>query len=349
MATLFDILSATKTLNHDELQVLSSKILDMLKISGDDLSGHVSQCDSCCRCSSERIIKYGKDKNWKQRYKCKDCNSIFYENSYTVTSKSKHSPDVWRRFIELLLSRASLKKCSEICNISVQTAFVWRHKILNVLQKDQDGRVLGGIIETDETYIGISYKGNHKNSRNFTMPRKAYHRGSDNSAQIGSQACVMCAIERNGQTYGEVLGKGQPTIAMLLHAFDSRIMEDSVVIADKARGIKNYFCKRENIELVQLLAHINPKSTSSPPEIKGALHIQNVNNLHYRFKKHLEPYCGVSTKYLNHYLNLFIWIENHKQIKEINLQQELKTSLNRPGSYISRNNIIAMPAIPIVA
>lgn len=349
MVTLTDILSAAETLNAEDLRTLSSRILSLLNIT-DSNEDSQPKCDCCRRCESTQIVKYGKDKNGKQRYKCKSCNTIFYEDSFSVVSRTRHDAETWRKFIDLLLMRASLKRCAATCKISVQTAFTWRHKILNALQHDQEGRMLGGIVEADETFFGISYKGNHTKSKDFTMPRKAYKRGSDSREQTGSRACVMCALERNGQVYGEVLGKGQPTIAMLSHAFDNRIMPETIFISDKAIGMKNYFKNNTKaVQLIQMKAHVKPKSMNSPPEVRGAFHIQNINNMHYRLRKALEPYCGVSTKYLNHYLNLFIWIENHKNIPNVNLHQELCASLSQKDCYTALQNITSLPAIPFVA
>ncbi len=346
MERLDMIISAAKQLNQNELEELSSKLLTILN----SYSADKSFTGKCQRCGGNHTIKYGKDKNGKQKYKCNDCNTVFSNTSYTVVSKTHHDMSTWKKYVECLLQGVSLVKCAHACKISVQTAFVWRHKILNALQKDQDNRLLGGIVETDDTYIGISYKGNHKKSKTFTMPRKSFKRGTDSRAQIGSKACVMCAFERNGQSYVEVLGKGQPTIAMLSHSFSNRILPESIVISDKAIGIKNYF-KNNNkgIQLIQLQAHIRPKNMNDPPEVKGAFHIQNINNMHYRIKKFLQPYNGVSTKYLNHYMNLFAWIENHKKEYNTTLQKSLINTLSIKNTYIPFEEIVKLPPIPVVA
>lgn len=349
MSRLDTVINQAKRLNPDELKVVSEEILHILKLVNNDSETTTVVVDSCRRCESKNIVKFGKDKNGKQRYKCRNCGSTFTETSYSVISNTHCDINTWRKYVELLLNGSSLQKCSEECKISVRTAFIWRHKILNALQKDQENRALSGIIEVDETFISISYKGNHNNSKNFTMPRAPYKRGTDSRAQTGSRACVMVAHERNGQTYGEVLGKGQPTIAMLSHAFDNRIIPDSIVISDKAVGIKNYFSRFDNIDLVQLMAHIRPKSMSSPPEVKGIYHIQNVNNLHNRFHRFLRGYNGVSTKYLNHYVNLFIWIENYKKIENTNLKTELLSYITSSNTHANTSDILALPAIPVVA
>lgn len=350
MEKLVNIINAAESLNQKDLEILSSKILQMLKFSSDsNLSvQEESVVCSCRRCSSKSILKYGKDKNGKQRYKCKNCNTIFYDTSYSVVSKTRHSLSDWKKYITLLLKGTSLANCAKECDISVQTAFAWRHKILHALQFDQTNRVLGGVVEIDDMFFSVSYKGNHTKSKNFTMPRKSYKRGTDNTAASGSKACVLCAVERNGQSYAEVTGIGKVDVAQLEYAFKDRLLTDTIALTDKAYDYKNYFASTP-IELIQLAAHSIPHKQSSPPEIKGSYHIQNVNNFHRRFRKSMKVYNGVATKYLNHYVNLFVWIENYKKTSKFNLENEMFHSMCETDTYIAYNNIIALPPIPHVA
>ncbi len=353
------ILESIKKLSHSEQIALSEQVLKMLSIPTtnktglcDDLidfRGEKPNCPHCgAKASSKSILKHGFD-NGRQRYYCKECKRNFFATTNSVFARTRKNADTWRKFVELTISGASLHTCCIECHLAHQTAFVWRHKILNALQHDQDNRVLGGIIETDDMYISISYKGNHKHSKNFTMPRPAFKRGSDNRGQLSSRACVTCAYERNGQSYGEVLGKGQPTIAMFSHAFAKRIIPESIVLTDKSTGIRNYFENNASVELIQLLAHVKPKSMNAPPEVKGVYHIQNVNNMHSRFRRFLKNYCGVSTKYLNHYLSLFIWLENHKKINNVNYEEEIINDISMNGTYIKAKDVLSLPVIPLVA
>ncbi|MBR6682599.1 MAG: IS1595 family transposase, partial [Clostridia bacterium] len=314
MKTADLFIDSLEMLTESELRIISEKILCMLhNINGNSSEESSSVPVKCPKCGSEHIGTHGKDARGKRRYRCKSCNATFTNTSFSVLSNSTFGKDTWLKYIELLLKKVSLRKTAVLCGISLQTAFFWRHKILRAIQPDQDNRVLAGIVEVDEQYISINYKGNHTKSANFSMPRAPYKRGTDNRSQVGSKACVMCAVERNGQTYGEVLGKGQPTTRMLSHAFDNRILSDSIVISDKSSSIGYYFNTHTTIDLIQLEAHTIKKGKVGPPEIRGSMHIQTVNNLHYRFRTFLRGYNGVATKYLNHYLTLFIWLENHKQ------------------------------------
>ena len=71
-------LSQLSTFSAEELEICSKKILQILKQNLDAPQPYADDnvCN-CRRCSSDRIVKYGKDKNGKQRYKCKDCGILF--------------------------------------------------------------------------------------------------------------------------------------------------------------------------------------------------------------------------------------------------------------------------------
>ena len=71
----------------------------------------------------------------------------------------------------------SIRKCAEIVEISVPTSFLWRHKILDALRVYIGIGAVSGVVEADETFFRLSYKGNHSKSSIFTMPRKPYKRG----------------------------------------------------------------------------------------------------------------------------------------------------------------------------
>lgn len=350
MKNLDSLFAQIQSLKPDELKLVADSIMAALKGETSINSVRSEKITACRKCGEEGgVAKFGKDGTGKQRYRCKYCGCTFTETSYSTISHTHCDLAKWEKYIECLLAGLSLEKCSQFCGISVRTAFLWRHKILSILQNDQSNRVLGGVVELDETFFSISYKGNRTKSKNFAMPRAAYKRGTDSNAQTGSRACVMCALERNGQVYAEVLGKGQPTITMLSHAFDNRILNDSIVLSDKAVGARHYFERNDSIQHIMLSAVANPKKKFGPPEVKGAFHIQNVNNMHTRLRKFLLPYNGVSTKYLNHYINLFVWLDNHKKLKDVNFKEELTEQMNQANTYLSSRVITNLPIIPSVA
>ena len=347
MKNLESLFAQIKSLNPDELKLVADSIMSTLKGNPSNDSIQSERITVCRKCGEEGgVAKFGKDGAGKQRYRCKYCGATFTATSYSTISYTHRDLSTWEKYIECLLAGLSLEKCSRLCSISVRTAFLWRHKILSILRSDQTNRVLAGIVETDDMFFSISYKGNHKNSTYFVMPRDPHKRGTDTKVPPSAKTCVLCAVERGGQTYGEVLGIGVATSAKLDYAFRDRLCHDALVVSDKAQPIKSYFMHSPN-ELVQVASHVG--KLGSPPEIKGTFHIQNVNNMHSRIRSFMRGYNGVSTKYLNHYISLFVWIENYKKISDINFKKELLSQINQANTYVNARTLTRLPAIPSVA
>lgn len=348
MDKVCQILNTAKGLSENELARISEALLKMLNRTAGVYGASVQKVEKCRFCGAEHIVKFGKDKNGKQRYKCKSCGATFTSTSNSAISHTRHAEYIWETYIALLLTGASLKECAYQCGISVRTAFVWRHKILNTLQSDQNNRIMAGIIEADELFIPVSYKGNHKKNKQFVMPRKPYKRGTDNRSNKAPKACVMCAVERMGQSYGEVLGVGQPTVKMISHAFNNRIAPGSIMLSDRALAMKSYFSKKDDVDLIRLKSSVTGRQgrhDKGKPEVRGIYHIQTVNNLHKRLHDFLRGYLGVATKYLNHYVNLFVWIENHKA-QEASLEESLKSYIGSKASYVPAHTLFALSSLP---
>lgn len=349
MNTVHDILKQLDRLSKAELTIISEGLLKLLQGTDGVACVHSNTVHTCRKCGDEKIVKFGKDKNGKQRYRCKACGATFTETSYSVVSNTHYSMEIWEKYISLLLERKTLAVCAKQCKISLRTAFIWRHKILSALQRKQDDQVLSGIIELDELYVPISFKGNHTKSKRFSMPRKSYKRGSDNACmRTEEKACVMYAVEREGLAYGECLGNGQISENKVAFAFEHRLVPESIVLTDGSHPIKRYFDSVEEVEQIQLKAHKDGKKTS-PPEVKGAYHIQNVNNLHTRFRRFMRTYNGVATKYLNHYVGLFIWIENFRRSGNANINKDTQKYICESHGYISSEYIFNYPPIPVCA
>lgn len=50
------------------------------------------------------------------------------------------------------------------------------------------GVTLSVVVEADETFTALSYKGNHKRSHNFKMPRRPHKRGHGTHQQLSQSA-----------------------------------------------------------------------------------------------------------------------------------------------------------------
>ena len=265
----------------------------------------------CPICGSVQIVRNGRRADGKQRFVCRDCGKGFVINTNAITAGTHKELDIWEKYIDCMMNGFSIRKTAEICKISKNTAFNWRHKILDALQNMQNGVLLNGIVEADETFFPDSYKGNHKHSKTFTMPRPARHRGSSihQRGLSKEQVCVMCAVNRNGLSYAKIGKLGKVNKECVERAFNSRIQEFATLCTDKEKAY-NKFADNNN------LLHFQLDENQSK---KGIYNIQRINNYHSRLKAFLKPFNGVATKYLNNYI---VWFNLVKFAKETDIEKQ---------------------------
>lgn len=289
----------------------------------------------CPHCKSIDVIKHGRF-NDKQRYKCKDCAKTFNDTTLTPFAYSKKALQKWSKYIEYLIEGYSLRKTAKMVGISLDTAFMWRHKILDAIKLN--GRdYLSGIIEADETFFLESFKGNHKKSKTFTMPRPPRKRGGKSNYRGISheQICVLFAMDRNNHIIGEPACKGRISSDKIDNLLNGHISQFSILYTDKHRSYVG-FANKAGVELQQ----VDPSS-----RVNGIYHIQHINSLHSRLKDWIRDFKGVSTKYLGNYLYWFKFLEDSKssdtkqqvikligRCSEFDFRETTKTLRNRPPS-----------------
>ena len=343
-----DLLKILDQFSRHELSELADKLSAKLASMTENADNSVynlfsDEIKACKHCGSIAIVKNGKDRNGHTRYYCKDCHKTFGKIAGSVVFRTRKDASVWKKYITLMLDGKSIMYCAQECGLSKQTSFDWRHKILSALSHESFAESFGGLIEMDELFVRISYKGNHLNKDKFVMPRKSFKRGSDNRVQGNvSKACVLCVVERNRAFYGQVTCRGLLTSNLLSKILDNRIENDSVVMTDGGHSYGLYFKDKDNIEHVTLKSNGHNKA----PEVRGVFHINNVNGMHKRFRDFMYKYNGVSTKYLRNYLSLFLWVENNKCS---DIESKTNEQMQKLGTYITATTLHALEPVPELA
>ena len=100
----------------------------------------------CPSCDSEKIIKYGKIHNEKQRFKCKNCGRQFVENP-----ENKIIPDSLKDIIDnLLLEKIPLAGIARAVKVSetwlqqyVNKKYEKTPKVVNVTHKPKGKMIIG--------------------------------------------------------------------------------------------------------------------------------------------------------------------------------------------------------------
>lgn len=286
----------------------------------------------CPYCSSKHIQLNGKARGYQQ-YRCTACRKYFSSTTNTIISCTKLPLEKWRKYIECMMTNLSIRKCAEICGINRNTAFLWRHKILDALQNMAEKVVLGGVVEGDETFFPLSYKGSH------TLPeeRKARHHGQENHKRGLSreQVCVPCAVNRKGLSIAKVTNLGHVRAENLKTAFSGRIEEGSTFCSDGAPQYVD-FAIDSRLDLLQF---------EKKEGRRGLYNIQHINNYHSVLKNFMRNFNGVSTKYLPNYL---IWnnFENYANETFIEKHRILFEFIITTKKTVLRKSYQKRPALP---
>jgi transposase-like protein len=258
---------------------------------------------TCTHCHSNNVVRFGKysvkvgvKTMQRQRYRCKECGKTFTDVTNTPL-RGSHLPHKWLEFIQCMIEGYSLRKASELIEVHYVTLFYWRHKILSAL-KQMDFDQFAGIVEMDETYFLYSEKG-----RRNINGRKAHKRGGSSQFRGISkeQVCVLIARDRQKLTYSKVIGQGRIVKSRLDKAIGSKLSKSNTLCTDAWRAFKTY-AKDKGLE------HY-PFKSDGKERVKGLYHIQNVNNYHSRLKGWMDRFNGVATKYLDHYLSWFQFLD----------------------------------------
>lgn len=275
----------------------------------------------CPHCASEIVYKRGKQKG-VQMYKCRSCNKWYSETTGTplwdIKLKNK-----WQSYLRCMEQGMSIKKTAKEIGISIQTSFDWRHKVLSSLAGFTP-QSLSEVVECDELELALSNKG----SRN--LKRKPRKRGSDfkrNEASAKPTVVqVVTAVQRNGQKYMKAVESKRLSADEITKVFDGRLTDQTTLITDKHPSYKLFAKENPTIKHKLVLA----KEHVSKNDKK--VHLQHVNNTHSQLRTFLAPFNGVSSKYLQNYLNWFAYGNKLSQTKET-IKLWLATILASPQAY----------------
>lgn len=343
--TVESILSAIRRLSENDFQTLLSKLNGQSPTEATSLTSFVSEnrfTDGvvCPYCGKKHIVRNGHRKDGTQKYVCTDCGKSFTARTNTISACSRKPLGTWEKYVECMVNKLTLRTAAAECGMAVSTAFAWRHKILDALQNMGNDATLSGIAESDDTYFPVSFKGNHKKSKDFDMGRPAKKRGGDGISKGLSDdlVCVPCAVDRKGHSIAKVSNLGACSSKDLDNVFGTRIDRGSTFCTDGSKAQKKY-AKEHGLDCIQI------KGGKSK---KGIYHIQHINSYHSRLKSFIRNFNGVSTKYLNNYLvwnNLVNYAKNTIQEKKAVMLSFVLTTCKS----VTFDMVPLRPAIPLLA
>lgn len=279
------------------------------------------QKKSCPHCSSIKVSKRGKQRG-VQMYRCNDCSKWYSETTgtplYDIKLKNK-----WQSYLKCMEQGMPIKKIAKELNISIQTSFDWRHKILSSLSQFTPTE-LSNQVECDELELPVNEKGN----RNLT--RASRKRGTDFKRNQGKDIVttvqVVTAVQRDGEKYLKAVETKRLSKKDIKKVFEGILNKNTTLITDKHPSFRAYAKENPTIKHKTLLAkdHVDKKDKS--------IHLQRVNNTHKQLRDFLKPFNGVSSKYLQNYLNWYAYMDKIRNSKTM-IKQWFITMLLTDQAY----------------
>ena len=266
----------------------------------------------CPICQSDKIVGYGNYGTGK-RYKCKSCGKTF--NSLTGTMAHwVHRKELLRQYVYYMLQGYSLRKIAAELDICLKTSFDWRHKILNSLDTEPMNK-LTGVIESDETFFLYSEQGNK--GIQGRRPRKRGGKAGKKGINKDHIAVITVFERKSGTFINSVACRGRITKQAIEDGLGKKIDKaNSILCVDSHKSYEG-FAIDNNINVKRIFVR------RKEFVIDKIYHIQHVNNIHGTLKHWRYRFHGVSTKYLQGYLNYF------------NLVKQIGTSVDHTEKALS--------------
>lgn len=248
------------------------------------------EVSNCKYCQSTFIRKYGYTKNGVQRYQCRECGRSFTITANSLFADHKVSISEWIEYCINLLSFTSTNSTSRNNKNSFTTSKYWLKKLFIALETYQNGIILQGRVELDETFYRVEQK---------------HQRLQDGKALRGlssNQICIGIACDATN-TYCIVEGGGKPSADRTLAAFQAHIEPGATLVHDME---KSHNALIRNLQLVSE-AYASAQLKNMPDNNNPLRH---VNHRCFLLKAFLNAHTGFDRNDMQNYLNLFTFSMN---------------------------------------
>lgn len=178
----------------------------------------------CPYCGGEKICRHVSGDRANQRWQCQECLNAFSATVGTIFHGTHVPLKKWFLVLALMLNaKKSASACQIARDIGLRRPTVWSmmHRIRAAMTKDMNqSKLLHGIVEADETYVGGKPRKNNKRDDDMEGGNKSKRgRGTDKLPVIG-------VVERHGRVVARPAEKSELTSKGL-----SEFITDNVDVA----------------------------------------------------------------------------------------------------------------------
>jgi transposase-like protein len=257
----------------------------------------------CARCEEIRPFKKYEGKQQRQAWACTACGHQVYPTAGTIFHKSSTSLHLWFYAMYLMSSTRcgiSAKQLERELGVTYKTAWRMFTLIRNELMT-QDDEPLSGEVEMDEMFVGGKPRQSDRASwgtlEHSYQRRQAAQKWSDEK-----KVPVFGMVERQGKVAAYVVPSIQ-TKTLQPH-MDRHVVAGSTIFTDEGksyRGLKKAGWDHQTI------AH------KERVYVSGNVHTQTIDGFWSLVKRGISgTHHSVSPKWLQGYLNEYVWRYNHR-------------------------------------
>jgi len=250
------------------------------------------------RWNNEPVCPYCKSKKQtplpkEHRYHCNNCNTSYSVLVGTIFHKTRLDLQKWFLAITLVLNAKkgiSARQLARDIEVTKDTAWYMIMRIRAAFV--EQGELMEGIVEADETYVG----GKNKNKHNDKKVKGTQGRSS------AEKTAVAGVVERGGKVKAQVV---KDVKSKTLKKFISENVScNATIMTDEWQSYMSLSPKFTHFVV----------SHSQGQYVNGECHTNTMENFWAILKRGIiGQYHKVSAKYLNHYINEFCFRYNNRK------------------------------------
>jgi transposase len=243
----------------------------------------------------------------RKSFQCSKCRAHISPTAGTIFNKSDTPLTLWFHAI-MVFSNAKSGISAKQLQRELEVTYKCAWRMLTLIKKalKQDDRPLSGVVEMDMGYIGGRFKSGKYNERQ--------------KEAIAAKSIVMAAVERGGDIRVKIVESGTvQSHATFLHANVERgssLMTDATSFLNKpAIGYNRQSVRHKRGEYA-----------------RGDVHVNTVETFWAHVKRSIRgTHKGVSKKWLQTYLDAFVWQYNERRHNDAERFGSLLGALLQPA------------------